>query len=161
MAKDLAALLTSMLEDPASEHGLELVAVEVTGAGGAQVVRVFLDREGGIDIDAIAGANEWISDLLEASDHLHAAYTLEVSSPGIERPLRKPADYERFAGREAVIKLVAPVERRGSLTGTLAGFADGAVLIDVDGTRMSVPLETIKKSHLKFDFASIEEGNTR
>lgn len=161
MAKDLVTRLTSMLEVSAANHGLELVTVEVAGQSGGPVVRVYLDRDGGIDIDAIAEANAWISDEIDATGEITGPYTLEVSSPGIERPLRKASDYERFSGREAVIKLTAPVEKRHSYTGTLAGLDGDSVLLDVDGERHSIPLSTIKKAHLTFDFASIEEGKTK
>lgn len=161
MAKNLAAILTTMLEVSAADHGLELVTVEIAGQAGGSVVRIYLDREGGIDIDAIAEANAWISDEIDATGEITGPYTLEVSSPGIERPLRKASDYERFSGREAVIKLTAPIEKRHSYTGALAGLDGDSVLIDVDGERQSIPLSMIKKAHLAFDFASIEEGKTK
>ncbi|MHB1340215.1 MAG: ribosome maturation factor RimP [Coriobacteriia bacterium] len=161
MARDITALLTTMLEASAPEHGLELVMVEVVGQAGNPVVRIYLDREGGINIDDIAEANAWISEEIDAAGELTGPYTLEVSSPGIERPLRKATDYERFAGRTAVVKLTAPVDKRGTYTGVLVGLEGDSVLIDVDEERMRVPLSSIRKAHLKFDFASIDEGKTQ
>ncbi|MCE5203801.1 MAG: ribosome maturation factor RimP [Coriobacteriales bacterium] len=161
MSKDLTASLTALLEDAAAAHGLELVAVEITGQGGSRMVRVYLDQQGGIDIDTIVAANAWISDALDSCDDLAGAYTLEVSSPGIERPLRKPADYERFTGRHVALKVASPIDGRRSFSGMLAGLDGDQVILKTDTTRLSIPLASITKAHLKFDFASIDEGKTR
>ena len=92
--KDLEGALNALLEPMASDHDLELVAVEVVGHAGSPVVRVLLDSTSGdgISIDAILSANSWVSDALDAADLISTRYTLEVSSPGIERPLRKRSD---------------------------------------------------------------------
>ncbi len=161
MPQDLTTVLTDALEHLATEHGLELVAVEVAGRSHAPVVRVFLDREGGIDLDTLAASNGWISDAIEATGAVRGSYTLEVSSPGLERPLRKREDYERFAGRKASIRLLQPVDGRTTFTGILAGLEGGHCVIEVEGTAVKLPLDGIRKAHLVFDLASIDEGMTR
>ena len=87
----MLARLTELLEPEAAAHGFELVAVEVAGGRGTPVIRVLLDREDGIDLDAIGSANRWVSELLDEADPISAPYMLEVSSPGIDRPLVKRA----------------------------------------------------------------------
>ena len=99
LVNELIALLEPLVED----HGLELVTVEVTGGQRHQTVRVYLDRDGGIDIDAIAEANAWLSDALDTVSRLSGPFTLEVSSPGIERILRKQSDFTRFAGERVTL----------------------------------------------------------
>jgi ribosome maturation factor RimP len=154
----LAERLESQLTPRAAEYGLELVAVEMAGGEHQPIVRVYLDREGGIDLDAICEANSWVSDELERVQELGGAYTLEVSSPGIERPLRKLDDFERFAGRTAAIK-TRPVEGRSSFTGTVDGVKGEDVLVTADGTQYRIPVGSIKKAKLKVDIDFDEEGS--
>jgi len=157
MADTLADEIIGLLDPLASEHGLELVAVEVSGGGRGQVVRLYIDREGGIDIDSIAAANEWISEALEPVRRLHEAYTLEVSSPGIERILRKRSDFERFAGRTAVVKTSEKILGRAAFTGVLKGIEEEMIVIDADGIVYRLPLEKVERARLKYDFDGLSE----
>jgi ribosome maturation factor RimP len=109
---------------------------------------VLLDREGGVDIDAIASANTWVSDLLDEADPIKTPYTLEVSSPGIDRPLVKRADFTRFVGETISVKVLAH-EKRKSWTGTLVGLDGDDVVLDVEDERVAIPFETIQKARLK------------
>ncbi|TLM79496.1 MAG: ribosome maturation factor RimP [Actinobacteria bacterium] len=140
-----------MLEAQAAGHELELVAVEVVGATRNPTVRVYLDREGGIDLDAITGANRWISTTVEESGLIGGAFTLEVSSPGIERPLAKPSDFAAHVGERAKVRTSAPVGGRSNFTGTIASADGDAVVIDTDGTTHRVPFAVIARAHLKVD----------
>lgn len=158
MALTLADELIDILEPLAEENGLELVTVETSGSGRGQVVRVFLDRRGGIDIDAITVANEWISEALEAVERLRGSYTLEVSSPGIERVLRKRTDFERFAGRRVAVRAKEKIEGRTSFNGILRGVNGEDVVIDVDGTEYRVSFGSIERARLKYDSDSLTEG---
>jgi ribosome maturation factor RimP len=94
--------------------------------------------------------------VLDVEDFIEPAYSLEVSSPGVNRPLRKPEDFQRFAGERAHVKAYAPVDAPGgprkNWTGTLRGFKDGAVEIEVDGVMHRVPHDRIAKAHLEYDF---------
>ncbi len=148
MTTDLAARLTELLDPEATAHGFELVAVEQAGGRGTPVIRVLLDREGGLDLDAVASANAWVSELLEAADPIHGPYTLEVSSPGIDRPLTKRADYARFAGETVNLKTHV-ADKRKSWTGVLIGMEGDDVVLDVDGERVAVAFDTITKARLK------------
>ena len=150
--------LQELLTPLAKRNGLELVAVETAGGASQEIVRVFLDREGGIDLDAIVQANRWITDALEADGMPAGSYTLEVSSPGVERPLRGRADFERFAGDEAVIK-TRPIEGRSSFAGVLRGTDAEDVIVECDGTEHHIPLEAIKKARLKVEIHIEEEGS--
>ncbi|MCE5191523.1 MAG: ribosome maturation factor RimP [Actinomycetia bacterium] len=161
MTSDTAARLTAILEPLATDHGLELVAVEIVGQPGSRVVRVYLDREGGIDIETIARANAWISDALDDADVVTSGYTLEVSSPGIERPLRKASDWVRFSGRTAVVKTTHPIEGRSTFTGVIGGLEGDTAVIDIEDATFRIPVDAIRKAHLKIDFDTIEEGKTR
>ena len=145
---DLATQLTELLAPQASAHGLELVAVEVVGGRGTQVIRVLLERNEGTDLDVIGSASGWVSDLLDEFDPMSAPYVLEVSSPGIDRPLVKRGDFVRFAG-ETVRMKVLKGDKRASVNGVLVGMEDDDVIVEVDGDRVCVPYVTIQKARLK------------
>ena len=145
---DVIERITALLEPAAAGHEFELVAVELAGGKGTPVLRVLLDCEGGITLDAVALASKWISELLEEQDPVAGAYTLEVSSPGVDRPLVKPADFERFAGQEVHLK-VATAEKRKSWHGVLLGMEGDDVVIDAEGQRVKIPYETVQKARLK------------
>lgn len=140
--------LTELLQPEAEAHGFELVAVEQVGGRGMPVIRVLLDREGGVNIDAIASANVWVSELIDSEDPTSGPFTLEVSSPGIDRPLTKPADFERFSGEVVKLKYTES-EKRTSVTGTLVGIEGDDVTLEVDGQTVIIPFDTILKARLK------------
>ncbi len=136
------------------------VEVEWAREGSSWVLRLFVDRPGGVTIDHCQELSRTIEPILDVEDFIEPAYNLEVSSPGVDRPLRKPKDFERFAGQRAHVKTYGPIESapagsgagpRKNWTGTLRGFADGAVLVDVDGVLHRIPHDQIAKAHLEYD----------
>lgn len=141
--------LIEALEPLAQDHGLDLVTVEVAGTRKNPILRVFLDTlEGGITLDQLAEAQEWVDAKVEEVDPFQDAYTLEVSSPGIDRPLRKRSDYERFAGEDAVVYLKKG-EARSKYAGVLRGLEKDAVVLEMeDGAREHVPFERIKRANI-------------
>ena len=150
------AKLLEALEPRAAQEGVEIVTIEVVGAKKAPTIRVYVDHPDGVSFDVLSSSQAWINDIMDAIDPFPGAYTLEVSSPGIDRPLRTAEHFARFAGEEAAVKLSAPVDGRASWTGVLAGFEDGSVLLDADGARVALPLSAIKRAHEKgtIDFGS-------
>lgn len=156
---DLAGKLTGLLRPAAEEHGFDLVCVETGGHAHAPLVRVYLDREDGLGIDDLTAANEWIMPLLDGVAETANEYTLEVSSPGIERPLVTLEHFRRFIGTDAKVQTSAPVEGRKTFTGRIEGVEGDAVMMLVDGETYSVPHGVISKARLRveIDFAH-EEG---
>ena len=145
---ELVTRLTEVLEPEAQARGLELVAVEQVGGRGTPVLRVLLDSEDGINLDAVAAASEWVSSAIDAETPFSQPYTLEVSSPGIDRPLIKRADFERFAGETVSVKS-AGAQSRHSWTGTLVGLKGDDVVLMVDEAEVRVPFDDIQKARLK------------
>jgi len=145
---DLVARLTELLEPLAAEQGFELVAVEMTGGRQMPVIRILLDREKGLTLDEVASANYWITQALDEEDPIDTPYTLEVSSPGVDRPLVKRNDFVRFAGETVNLK-VQVADKRKSWTGVLVGMEGDDVVLDVEGQRVNVPYEDILKARLK------------
>ncbi|MRS13041.1 MAG: ribosome maturation factor RimP [Actinobacteria bacterium] len=159
MTVSLAEELIVLLEPIAASNGLDLVTVEVVGGARSRIVRVFLDRDGGIDIDTITDANAWISDALDGVERLAGPFTLEVSSPGIERVLRKPSDFERFAGRSVHVHLARPVEGRSRFFGRLVGLEGEDLIVEIDGQERRVPFAEVEKARLKADFGEVAGRN--
>jgi ribosome maturation factor RimP len=146
---DLAKRIETLLEPVAASHGFELVAVEQAGGRKSPVIRVLLDREDGIDLDAICTANRWVSEAIDADDPVHGPYTLEVSSPGVDRPLRKREDFARFAGETVTVKAKPAGAGRSAWTGTLVGIEGDDVVLDVEGERVAIAYDSVQKARLK------------
>ena len=147
--------LLDALEPRASQEGVEIVTVEVVGAKKAPTIRVFIDTPDGVSFDELSSAQAWINDIMDELDPFPGAYTLEVSSPGIDRPLRTLEHFARYAGQTAVVK-AQPQDGRSAWTGVIREAQDGAVTLDVDGDSVRIPLDTVKRAHLKgtVDFSS-------
>jgi ribosome maturation factor RimP len=156
--ENIADRARRLLEPVLERDGYELVEVEWVRSGRTWTLRLFIDRPGGVGIDDCALVSRTVDPILDVEDFIEPAYELEVSSPGLDRPLRKPADFERFAGRRAHLKAYGPVEgtapgaaARKNWTGTLRGHRDGAVEIEVDGVLHRVPHDRIAKANLEVD----------
>jgi ribosome maturation factor RimP len=152
---DLKTTVTGIVGPVAEELGLELFDVEIAGAHHAPIVRVFLDREGGIDMDAIAKASRAVSEALEEADPIEGAYTLEVSSPGIDRPLRHLDDVRSYAGHTARFQLkeaLDPVEGRRRVTGRIIGVTGTDVTVDAEEAGVvTIPWGAVTTARLKGD----------
>ena len=148
--------LLEALEPRAAQEGVEIVTIEVVGAKKSPTIRVYIDTENGVSFDELSSAQAWINDIMDAIDPFPGAYMLEVSSPGIDRPLRTLEHFARFAGETAQVKMALPVEGRSTWTGVIAGVEGESVLLDVEGERVALPLEGIKRAHVKgvVDFSS-------
>jgi len=148
-----------LLEPVLARDGFELVEVEWVRGGGRWTLRLYVDKAGGVGVDECQAVSHLVDPILDVADFIEPAYDLEVSSPGLERPLRKPSDFERFSGQRARLKTFGPVAGtapgspgRKHWTGTLLGFEDGAVEVDVDGVRHRIPHDQIAKANLEYDF---------
>ena len=141
--------LLDALEAHAIEHGIEIVTLEIVGAKKSPTIRVYIDTEHGVGFDELSSAQSWIGVLMDELDPFPGAYMLEVSSPGIDRPLRTLSHFERFAGEKAVVKTTKPLDGRSTFSGTLMGVQDDKVLIECDGTLFEVPHEAVKKANVK------------
>ena len=148
--------LLGALEPRACEEGIEVVSVSVVGAKKAPTIRVFIDTPDGVSFDELAKAQVWINEIMDALDPFPGAYTLEVSSPGIDRPLRTIEHFTRFAGDVCVIKMGHPVDGRSNFTGKIVSAADDVVSLEIDGEIIALPLSDMKRAHLKgmVDFSS-------
>lgn len=130
--------------------GFEVVEVEYQSSPHGRVLRVFIDKPGGVSVDDCEAVSEPLSAVLDRLDPIPGPYRLEVSSPGIERPLRRPEDFRRFAGREVEVHMFGPVRGRRNWTGTLLGMEQGQVRLQLeDGSTVELPHEGISKARLR------------
>jgi ribosome maturation factor RimP len=142
----------AIAERVAIDHGLELVHTEVAGPDNKPIVRIFIDKPNGVTHQDCAEVSLHVGTILDVEDFIHASYTLEVSSPGIERGLYKRQDYERFAGSLAKIKTRQPINGQRNFRGRLLGI-DGEEVLFEDRTsgRVRVAFDSIVKANLEID----------
>lgn len=136
------------LEPELAEQGYELVDVEFEQGGGYRVLRLFLDREGGVTLDHCAQVSQLLSPLLDVKGFMEGRYALEVSSPGVDRRIRKPEDFVRFADERIRMRTYEPVRGRKRFRGTLKGLRDDLVQVECEGSIYEVHLENLKRANL-------------
>ncbi len=152
---ELENKLVRALEERAPEHGIDIVDVEVVGASKAPTVRVRIDNADEeshtITLDEVAAQSGWINEVIDQADPIGGSFMLEVSSPGLSRPLRKERDFVRFAGEDVSLSTNG-FEGRRRFTGRLAGMADGKVRIECEDGTFDFDLSQIKSCKIKPKF---------
>jgi ribosome maturation factor RimP len=141
--------LAEELTGPMDALGLDLEAVDLTSAGKRRVLRVAIDKDGGVTMDDIADATREVSRLLDDSDVMgQQSYTLEVSSPGVDRPLTLPRHWRRNAGRLVKVSM----SEGDPVIGRITASGDDAAVLDVEGTEHRVPFAEVKKAKIQIEF---------
>jgi ribosome maturation factor RimP len=141
--------IATLGEQFAASMGMELVLVEVKGDGGRSVVRVFIDQPGGISLNDCERFSKRFSVLLDVEDVIPFSYTLEVSSPGLDRPLAKEEHFLRFAGKNARVRTRLPISGQRNFTGKIVGVAGGRLLLETAPARqVEIALSEIEKANL-------------
>lgn len=133
-------------------QGLELVDLEYQRDAQGWVLRVYIDRPGGITVEECAEVNRELGMLLEIQDLIPNPYVLEVSSPGLTRPLKKPEDYHKYSNRLIKVKTFAALEGRKNFKGTLLSLEGETVRLEVEGKVYEIPLSGIAKANLEIEF---------
>ena len=141
-------LVTSLVES----EGMELVDLEYRRDGRRWILRLFIDKEGGVTVDDCVYISRQLGDFLDVKDIIPQAYVLEVSSPGVNRRLRKEDDFSRFAGHKVRLLLVSPLEGRRQIIGELRGVEGDSVVVSSPEGRWEVPLADIGKANLIYEF---------
>jgi ribosome maturation factor RimP len=157
--QSIAGRVRGIAEKVASETGTELVHVEVAGTNRDLVVRIFIDREGGVTLDDCSGFSQAVEAVLDAEDTIPVRYVLEVSSPGVERQLYSLVDIEKFTGRLARIKTRAAIDGQKTFVGTISSV-DGDKVSFEDRTKgaMTFEYDDIEKANLKIDLSKEFSG---
>ena len=151
--------LRDLIEGVVEGQGYELVEVELKGAGNHSVLRIFIDRPEGVSLKDCELISHQVGTVLDVEDLIPFSYTLEVSSPGLDRKLYKESDYSRFEGKLAKIQTRIPLKHQKVFRGRLRGFQDGKIVLELaQGDRLEIPLDVVKESRLEFDW---EEERSR
>jgi len=147
--ESLEARLTSLAEQVAASMGMEIVLAEIKGGGNRSVVRIFIDQPGGISLSDCERFSKRFSVLLDVEDFVPFSYVLEVSSPGLDRPLVKAKDFERFSGKAVRVRARLPVEGQKNFKGRILGVNGGRLLLEMaPGKQVEIALLDIEKANL-------------
>lgn len=137
-----------LLEPVVTGLGYELIGVELAQGPGGSILRVYIDRDDGITLDDCERVSHQVSGLLDVEDPIRGQYALEVSSPGLDRPLFTPAHYARFTGETVRLQLSRPLNGRRRFKGRLTEAGDEEIVIEQDGETVRIPFECIEKGRL-------------
>ncbi|MBU1193002.1 MAG: ribosome maturation factor RimP [Gammaproteobacteria bacterium] len=141
--------LRDLLEPAVTAVGCELVGIEYLPSGKQSLLRVYIDKPDGVSVDDCSAVSYQVSGLLDVEDPVPGHYTLEVSSPGLDRPLFQARDFERFAGQQVKIRMRFPIEGQRNFRGLLQGLQEQQVVIEEqDGKRVNLPLDQVEQARL-------------
>jgi ribosome maturation factor RimP len=154
MPESIASKIEEIAKRVAESEGLEIVEVEVKGGGAHRFVRISIDKPEGVSHADCEVVSQQVGTILDVEDVVPGGrYTLEVSSPGVERKLLKPQDYQRFQGKKAKVTLREPLDGRRNWEGTLAGIEEGLIRLDLErGDPVRFTFEQVQKANLKFEW---------
>jgi ribosome maturation factor RimP len=141
----------------AAQEGLEIIDIEFRREGGraGRVLRLYLDKaSGGPNVDDISRVSRALSDVLDAENAIDSAYTLEVSSPGINRPLRRPEHFARFVGKRIRVRTRDMIDGRRSFLGILSNVVEDKIIVAQDGKEFNIPFSMIEKSNYEHDWSA-------
>ena len=159
MTNETAEKVRAIVEPVCLERGLDLVDVEFSPAGRRSLLRLTLDKAGGIGLDELASVSREVGDLLEVHDVVPGSYRLECSSPGINRPLKKPADFERYCGKRVRVSTHEPVEGSRNFVGLLVATGPAGVEIeDASHGRLALGYDAIRRASYDHDFSDELRG---
>ncbi|WP_445397355.1 ribosome maturation factor RimP [Zobellella sp. An-6] len=144
--------LTEMLTEPVEALGFELLGLEFVRAGRHSTLRLYIDHEDGIDVNDCAEVSRQVSAVLDVEDPISTEYDLEVSSPGLARPLFKPAHYQAIIGQEAELTLRMAVNNRRKLTGKVLAVEDTMIRLEVEGKEFPIAFANIQRANLVPNF---------
>ena len=152
--KKVTELVAELAAPAVAEQGCTLWDVEYVREAGQWYLRLYLDKDGGVDILDCEAVSRKVSDLLDEADPIEGSYTLEVGSAGAERALKRPSDFQQFLGSPVLVKLYKPVDGRKEFPGTLTAYneADGSLTVDLNGTAYTFGKKDVALCRLRVEF---------
>jgi ribosome maturation factor RimP len=144
--------IADLAEPILNELGFDLVDVEYLSNHGRWVLRIYIDKKGGVTIDDCAAVSVELGDLIDIKDIIDHEYTLEVSSPGLNRPLRKESDFMRVVGKKIKVRMSMPQKGRRNFTGYLKDLKDRSLFLEVEGGLINLPFSEIEKANVVYEF---------
>jgi len=146
--EELQNNIRRIAESLCESEGIELVHLEYRREPGGVILRIYIDKPGGVTMDNCTSVSRQIDDLLDIHFEELPPYTLEVSSPGIDRPLVKKGDYEKFEGKTATVRTKTPINGQKNFTGVLSGVSGESLKLAIDGKIVKIPLDEIIRGRL-------------
>ncbi|MGE4273606.1 MAG: ribosome maturation factor RimP [Desulfitobacterium sp.] len=152
MGKSIIEQVEAIITPVITEQGLELVDIEYVKEGAHWYLRIYIDKENGVDIDDCTNVSHLVSEVLDKNDPITQAYMLEVSSPGLERPLKKDEDFERFKGKLVRVLTKEPFQGYQEFTGYLVGLIEDDIVLEYKKEKVVIPRTIVEKANLTFEF---------
>jgi len=152
METETERAVSKIVEPIVASQGMELVAVEYKREARGWVLRIYLDKKGGVSLDDCVLVSNEVGTVLDVEDLFESPYTLEVSSPGLNRILKKERDFKRFKERSVRIRTHNAIGKRRNFKGRLLGFTKELIQIEVEGQVLHIPLSNVAKANLEFEF---------
>lgn len=152
MGQSIEQRVETLLGPVIEEQGLELVNVEFVKEGAHWYLRLYIDKEGGVDLDDCTNVSHSVSEVLDRNDPISQAYMLEVSSPGLERPLKKDEDFQRFQGKLVRVSTKESFEGYQEFTGYLVGLIEDEIVLEYEKESIKIPRSLVEKANLALDF---------
>jgi len=150
--ENTAAKVASLVEPILQEMGFELIDVEFLHSQGRWILRLTVDREGGITVDDCAKVSRELGDLLDVKDPIRQRYFFEVSSPGLDRPLKREKDLLRALGKKIKVRMKTPIQGRRNYFGLLTDFSDGTLYMEMEQGEAALPWAQVQKANLVYEF---------
>lgn len=152
MAKEIIPQVMKIITPLLSEEGMECVDLEYRREAQGWVLRLYIDKEGGVTLADCTRINQKVGRLLDIENPIETPYHLEVSSPGLRRPLKTERDFVKYRQRLVYVKTVQPIRNRRQFKGRLLNVIPGGIELDVEGELFQIPFQEIAKAHLELEF---------
>jgi len=161
MANTLIESIIELTEPVIISEGMELIDIEHRQEQRGWVLRFYIDKEGGVTLHNCSQISEQLGSLLEVKDIIPHRYVLEVSSPGLNRPLKKEEDFIAYTGETIKITTLQPVEQRRNFSGILQGYKDGKVILSAENQEILIPFALIAKANIQYRFPETNAKRTK
>ena len=152
MSREIEDRVRGIVDSILSNEGMELVEIEYRRESKGWVLRLYIDKAGGVTLDDCTHISQEVGRSLDVEDFIAIPYTLEVSSPGLTRPLKKEKDFMKYRNQIIKVKTINPIENRRQFKGKLLGISENRIEIEMDGGVFQIPLSNVAKANLEIDW---------
>jgi len=159
MSKEIVDRVKAITDPILSNEGMELVEIEYRRESKGWVLRLYIDKEGGVTLDECTRISQEVGRSLDVEDFISTPYILEISSPGLPRPLKKEKDFMKYRNHMIKVKTVDPIEHRRQFKGKLLGITENRIEIEMDGGVFQIPLSNVAKANLEIDWNMFWKGD--
>ena len=152
MSQEIKGRVSDLVSPLLADLGMELVDLEYRREGRGWVLRLYIDKESGVTLEDCARVSQEIGTTLDIEDVIETSYSLEVSSPGLNRPLKTEKDFIKYRDRLIKVKTFNPIDSRRNFKGRLRAISEGCIEVEIDGGVVTIPLTNVAKANLEFEF---------